>query len=111
MNKIIAFYNSIPTAVYFNRHSSFSSEYPIISLPLFYMQSFLCACRVKVSTAFLCKDLTLVLVFSGQIKRLEEHKVEQDKQLKAISKQMKVRFLSKNFSANALKVDRKLVYG
>lgn len=45
--------------------------------------------------------------FSGQMKRLEEHKVEQDKQLKAISKQMKVRFLSKNFSANALKVDKK----
>lgn len=33
--------------------------------------------------------------FSGQIKRLEEHKTEQDKQLKAMSKQMKVGFLRK----------------
>lgn len=70
------------------------SKQPHHFLASFHMKAIFYACTVEMNTTFL---YTVLFGFHdlGQIKRLEEHKAEQDKQLKAMSKQMKVGFLRK----------------
>lgn len=68
------------------------SKQSILFLTLLYMKALFCVCIVEMNKPVLPAVL-FVFQFTGQIKRLEEQKTEQDKQLKSMSKQMKVDFL------------------
>lgn len=69
--------------------ATFSQNSLIIFFRHYFTSAWLCACMVEINTSVL-STVWIVFRFTGQVKRLEEQKTEQDKQLKSMSKQIKV---------------------